>query len=223
MSNELIRDLLDAKLREVEQRFGREMRARGFDPAQAENIPLTPALSKLYAEREQLRHELHALTPGNGSGDRMTETERIEDQLKRAFEGNAWHGPAVRELLKNVTAEQAAAHPVAGAHSIWEIALHIAAWEGVGRRRLAGDRAQLPAEENWSPVTDTSDEAWDQAKAALEKGHHELRRAILRLDEARLDEPILAELSSVYVTLHGVIQHDLYHAGQIAILKKALS
>jgi len=153
----------------------------------------------------------------------MTEIERIEDQLKRAFEGEAWHGPAVLESLEGLTANQAAARPIPDAHTIWEIVLHISAWENAGYRRLSGDRAQLPVEEDWPSVEDTSDEEWMRTKAALQRRHHELRATIRRVDEERLDQPILEGLSSVYVTLHGVIQHDLYHTGQIAVLRKALA
>jgi uncharacterized damage-inducible protein DinB len=153
----------------------------------------------------------------------MSEVERIQDQLKRAFEGGAWHGPSVQELLRDVSATHAAAHPIAGAHSIWELVLHITAWEGAGRRRLSGDRAELPDEEDWLKVRDTSEASWEQAKATLTKGHEEFRQEISRLAETRLDDPILPGMSSIYITLHGVIQHDLYHAGQIAVLKKAVA
>lgn len=152
----------------------------------------------------------------------MSEVQRINEQLQRAFSGGAWHGPSVQEILQNVSAQQAAIHPIPGAHSIWELVLHIAAWENAGRRRLAGDRAQLSDDENWPPVTDTSDEAWERTKQSLLEGHARLQQAIERIEETRLDQPILDGLASVYVTMHGVIQHDLYHAGQMAILKKAL-
>jgi uncharacterized damage-inducible protein DinB len=94
----------------------------------------------------------------------------------------------------------------------------------VGRRRLQGDPAEVPisSPEDWPPAEDTSEAAWEQAQAALDRGHQALVEAIQHVDESRLDEPILEGKSSVYVTLHGVIQHDLYHAGQIAILKKEL-
>jgi uncharacterized damage-inducible protein DinB len=155
----------------------------------------------------------------------MTEIERILDQLKRAFEGNAWHGPSVREALAGVTAEQAHARPLANAHSIWELVHHIAVWENVGRRRLEGDRApiDISSPEDWPPPDEKSEAAWEQAKAALDRGHEALREAIAQVPESRLDELIFEGMSTVYVTLHGVIQHDLYHAGQIAMLKKALS
>ena len=156
----------------------------------------------------------------------MTEVDRIRDQFRRAFEGEAWHGPSVLALLAGVTAEQAAAHPIPGAHSIWELTLHIAAWESACLRRLQGDPAQLSDEEDWRPVNDTSEAAWENTKKYLIDNHRELLEAIAALDEGRLNEPIITSsstpYSTVYVTLHGGVQHDLYHAGQIAMLKKAL-
>jgi len=157
---------------------------------------------------------------------RSTELDRIRDQFRRAFEGEAWHGPSVLALLDGVTAQQAAAHPIPGAHSIWELTLHIAAWERACLRRLNGDPAQLTDAEDWEPINDTSDAAWEAMKQQLIDNHHELLDAIARVDESRLDETIYQDpnipYSSIYVTLHGVVQHDLYHAGQIAMLKKAL-
>jgi uncharacterized damage-inducible protein DinB len=153
----------------------------------------------------------------------MSEITRIVDQLKRAFEGEAWHGPSVLEIIEGITSGQAAARPFNGTHSIWELVLHIAAWEHAIVRRLDGDRAQLPTEEDWPPVTATDDEAWAQTKLKLNQGHHELRSAVAGLDDSRLDQPIIEGMSSVYMQLHGIIQHDLYHAGQIALLKKAVS
>jgi uncharacterized damage-inducible protein DinB len=137
-----------------------------------------------------------------------SEAKRIQDQLKRSIAGTAWHGPAVMELLADIDAAKAAARRIAGAHSIWELSLHIAAWNKAAVRRLSGD------------VTDTSDEAWQRTLELLRSNHRELQEAISGLDDARLDQPILEGMSSVYVTLHGVIQHNLYHAGQIALLKK---
>jgi len=157
----------------------------------------------------------------------MSEVERIRNQFQRAFDGEAWHGPSVLSLLQGVTAAQAAAHPIPGAHSIWELTSHIGAWEDACRRRLEGDPAQLTDEEKFPPVAHTSDAAWENTKAKLADIHRRLLDAITATDDSRLDQPIMnsAEIpfSSTYVTLHGGVQHSLYHAGQIAILKKAIA
>jgi uncharacterized damage-inducible protein DinB len=150
----------------------------------------------------------------------MTEVSRILDQLNRAFEGEAWHGPAVLEILNGTTAEQAAARPLNGAHTIWETALRISAWLRACRRRLDGERAQLTESEDWPAVMATGDKAWQEVIAEMKQVLGELRSAIARLGDSRLDQPVADGMSSVYVTLHGVIQHSLYHAGQMAILKK---
>ena len=152
----------------------------------------------------------------------MTEIERIRDQLQRAFDGDAWHGPSVMQLLSDVTAQQAATRVFPGAHTIWELALHIGAWEGACLSRLQGGRAELTDDEDWPAVMDTSENAWQQCKSTLVDGNAKLKNAVTSLDEQRLDQPILPGMPSVYRTVQGVVQHDLYHAGQIAILKKAL-
>jgi len=157
----------------------------------------------------------------------MTEIERISDQFRRAFDGNAWHGPSVMALLEGVTASQAAARPIPSAHSIWQLVSHIAAWERACLRRLNGDPAQLTDEEDWPAVSDISEVAWQKTKDELVATHQQLLDKIGGLDDARLNQPIINDpsttYSSVYVTLHGGVQHDLYHAGQIAILKKAVN
>lgn len=154
----------------------------------------------------------------------MTEVERIADQLRRAHEGEAWHGPALRELLAGVTAEQASARPLASAHSIWEIVRHIGVWESVARRRLSGEViGDLPPEQDWPAVTDSSEGAWLKALEDLENGHHQVQQTIARLSDRQLVEPIPGKGYTVYFMLHGLVQHALYHAGQIAVLRKAAS
>lgn len=151
----------------------------------------------------------------------MSEIKRIKDQLTRAFEGEAWHGPSVFEVLAGVTAEQAAAHPLTNAHSIWEIALHICTWERIARRRIEEwVPMEVTPEEDWPPVDDTSEHAWKNALNRLKLNHAALEEVINRLDETRLREVVPGTPYNVYFLLHGVIQHDLYHAGQIALLKK---
>ena len=153
----------------------------------------------------------------------MSEVERIVEQLRRAFEGNAWHGLALWEILTDVTSQQAFAKSLRNAHSIWEIVNHIAVWESVVRRRIKGEIiGGLSPEQDWPPVVDTSERAWQKTLDSLELGHRQLRDAISGSIDDRLKETVLGETYSIYHMLHGVVQHDLYHAGQIAVLKKAV-
>ncbi len=152
----------------------------------------------------------------------MKETARIDNLLQCAFEGNAWHGPAVREVLAGVTAKDAISKPIASAHSIWELVLHIAAWSEIVRRRVAGEQFVVTAEMDWPAVTSADESAWNIAKDILERAQASLRQVVAALPESRLDEIPFKDGPSVYVLLHGVIQHHIYHAGQIAMLKKAL-
>ncbi len=151
----------------------------------------------------------------------MSEIGRIRNQLRRSHEGPAWHGPSLQELLADVTATQAAAKPVPGAHSIWELVLHVIAWERVAVRRLAGEVIlELPDCENFPALPEPSESNWTQAKDELTSALRELDDAVAQVPEARLKQILPGKGYSVYFLLHGVIQHNLYHAGQIALLKK---
>jgi uncharacterized damage-inducible protein DinB len=152
-----------------------------------------------------------------------TESARIADQLRRAFDGEAWHGDSLFEILDGVTAARAASHPIEGAHSIWELALHIAAWDGVALRRMRGAAVELSDLENFPPVADASEAAWRAAQREVRRGHEELVAAVAAFPESRLEEIVPGKKAAhytFYYMLHGVVQHELYHAGQIALLKK---
>jgi uncharacterized damage-inducible protein DinB len=152
-----------------------------------------------------------------------SEAARIADQLRRAFDGEAWHGDSLFEILEGVTAARAAARPIEGAHTIWELALHVAAWDGAVLRRLGGAAVELSDAENFPPVTDASAAAWRAALAQVRRGHEELVAAAASLPDSRLDDMVPGKEGAhytFYYMLHGVVQHELYHAGQIALLKK---
>lgn len=148
-----------------------------------------------------------------------TEGARITDQLRRMYDGPAWHGPALAPLLADVTARQASARPLPNAHSIWEIVLHLAAWLRIARERLSATQTRDHTDaENWPPAAGS----WPDTLAALEREQRSLEQAILSFPDPRLDDPAPAsEPQTFYILLHGVIQHVAWHAGQIAILKKA--
>jgi uncharacterized damage-inducible protein DinB len=151
----------------------------------------------------------------------MSEAARILDQFRRAWDGDAWHGTPLKGILADVDAKTAHARPVPGGHTIAEIVLHLAYWKDAGRRRLAGETV-LPSEaEQWPVAVGAPEEVWRQARDLLEKWHRELDGALSRLDDADLQRPVGGKNYNAYVLVHGLIQHDLYHAGQIALLKRA--
>ena len=147
----------------------------------------------------------------------------IIDQMRRSFDGDAWHGPAVMEVLKGVTGQQAAAKPIADAHSIWELVLHMTTWSGVVLRRLKGEVVEPTAAEDYPAIPDRSEAAWKLAVESLRRTHDGLLAAVEKLPESCLADTVPGKPYSFEFMLHGVVQHDLYHAGQIALLKKATS
>ena len=154
-----------------------------------------------------------------------TECRRIADQLRRAFQGQAWHGPSLRELLTNVNAEQANARPVKSAHSIWELVLHIDIWAKAALESVAG--VPLPklygTEKDWPPVGDSSAGAWQAATDRMFRTATELAQAIEGFADERLTDIVPGRQYDFYYLFHGIVQHSLYHGGQIAIVKKALA
>jgi uncharacterized damage-inducible protein DinB len=152
---------------------------------------------------------------------RMSEGARIADQLRRAFYGSAWHGPALLELLEDVDAATAAAKPVADVHSIWELVMHISVWDDAALRRLDGNKWQPTGLKNFPPVTKPTAAAWRKAVAATKSTHDTLVKTVANLSDARLGDRVPGKRYDFYHLLQGIAQHELYHAGQIAILKKA--
>ena len=152
----------------------------------------------------------------------MKENFRIDNQLVRAINGDAWHGPALFEMLKGITAEKARRHPVSGVHSIWELVVHINTWQKTVCIRFDGEAYEPDERENWPVIEDYSPKKWEKTLEDLYQTYQTLRKKILELPEPKLEEPVPGQNYDYYVLLHGIIQHTLYHAGQIAILKKKL-
>jgi len=154
----------------------------------------------------------------------MSETARLADQIRRGFDGEAWHGDSVLEILNGVDARMAAAHPIENAHSIWELLLHIIAWDDAILKRIGGTAVELEGEENFPTVKDTSEAAWRKAIAHAKHIHSELVKAVAAFPDSRLKERVPGKTESYHDFFHtfsGIVQHELYHAGQIALLKKA--
>ncbi len=160
----------------------------------------------------------------------MTSSERLIVHLDRTFAGDPWHGSSLMTILEDVTASQAGRRPASAVHSIWELVRHIAAWKREVTRRLGGHPAGEPADGDWPPVTDTSEAAWAAALADLRAAHAGLLAAIARLDQSALNErvrddrdPALGASLSRHDTIDGLIDHDVYHAGQVALVKRMVT
>jgi uncharacterized damage-inducible protein DinB len=151
------------------------------------------------------------------------ELRRLDEQLRRVLEGEAWHGPSLLESLAGVSAQQAAARPIAGAHSIWELVLHLGSDYSLVLRRLSGDGRQLTQAEEWPSCPPPTEENWRKAVQEVTSLNQELRQAVRSFPEERLDQPLVPEVPyTAYTQFIGVTQHCLYHAGQISLLKRQL-
>ncbi|MEO8028920.1 MAG: DinB family protein [Bryobacteraceae bacterium] len=144
------------------------------------------------------------------------EARRIADQLERSWRGPAWHGPSLHEVLKEIDEAKAQRRPLASAHTIWELLLHISTWERASLARVRGQEFTPTDGENF-PAPSGS---WSEAIAAADRLHDELVAEVKTLADDVLWEPAPGCPYNKYFLLHGVVQHNLYHAGQITILAK---
>ncbi len=146
----------------------------------------------------------------------------IIDQLQRSLEGDSWQGSSMREILEGVTAWEAAAHPVPGGHSIWELVYHVTAWVRAVHARVLGRVTELEGEADWPPVRDTSPHAWMAAFEDLRRSHSELIVTLRTLSDLDLSGPVPNRDYDRAHLLHGLTLHSAYHAGQMALLKRTL-
>ena len=149
--------------------------------------------------------------------------------LRWIYEGGAWHGPAVLDAIKDVSALQASARPIPDGHSIYELTHHIGAWIGEVTSRLQGNKPGMPSEGDFPPArTKVDDNAWAELRKRLERRQAELIETVASFDAARLDEPVDPKNKgkdgpvTYRALLSGLAQHSAYHAGQIMILRKGL-
>jgi len=149
----------------------------------------------------------------------MSETTLLADQIRRSYAGPAWHGPALLDVLAGVTAA-IAGRRLAGSHTIWEIVLHVSVWQQAATRALAGE--PMPPDDfadDWRPPR-TTDKEWTEDLADLERSSRDLVCAVAAMNESRLRDTVPGREYTFHFLLHGVPQHNTYHAGQISLLKK---
>lgn len=151
----------------------------------------------------------------------MLEIERLVDQYDRNLHGDAWHGDSVWEILGAVRPEQAFQRLLPKAHTIWELTAHMAFWETEVCRRLRSQPRQSE-ELNFPPMPQATAENWNRVLEQFRRSNEEFRSELLKVQASQLDQPLSSPEKSVYVEVNGVIQHHLYHAGQIEILRRNL-
>lgn len=150
----------------------------------------------------------------------MSDVERLLKHYDGVLNGNAWHGDPVWQILDGISAQQAAARPLASAHTIWEIVMHMIFWEDVAAQRLAGKRAGLVEELNFPAMPAVTEENWRKTLDDFRASNQGLREALAKLDPAKLNDLTAAGKRTYSGEAHGIIEHHVYHLGQIAVLKK---
>ena len=154
----------------------------------------------------------------------MTEVARIVDEYDRVMGGSAWHGDPVWKILDGITAKEASERTITHGHNIWELVMHMTYWETVASQRLQNLPSNYSRELNFPATPRPTAANWKKAVKAFRASNRAFRRAISQLNEARLDDTMPRDRrKSFYREAHGLIQHHVYHAGQIALLKKALT
>lgn len=145
----------------------------------------------------------------------MSELDRIIEDVKETFDGNAWHGPSIKQILSKIPQEQAHAR-VANGHSIIELVLHMAAWRTFVIHKLRGNDAfEVKEENNFPKGVD-----WTTALDELDKSQRDLLDALTHFDAERLANQVPNRKYSYYKLLHGIVQHDVYHQGQIVMITR---
>lgn len=152
----------------------------------------------------------------------MTSIQLLLRNLDQGYDHKSWHGPILKGSLRGVSAEQAAWRPAPDRHNIWELAVHAAYWKYSVLRRLRRDEVRFPLKgSNWFPrPEEVSETAWKADLRVLEETHRELRRAVESLRDEDLETIPEGSKTRIVDLVLGVAHHDIYHAGQIQLLKK---
>lgn len=152
----------------------------------------------------------------------MTITELLLAAIDEAYDEHSWHGPNLRGSLRGVTIEQAGYRPAAGRHNIWELMVHAAYWKYDIRRRLTGAKGRsftLEGSNFWSRPIDGTLAEWKTDLALLESEHAALREAVAKFPVKRWTGKAPGKPFNFEGLVRGVAAHDIYHAGQIQLLK----
>jgi uncharacterized damage-inducible protein DinB len=154
------------------------------------------------------------------------ERQRLIDMLDRTHHGDPWHGPSLMSVVRDITEAESERRVVAHAHTVGEIARHVAGWRDEVRARLAGKAPALPTCGDWPPP---GPRGWQETIAELDRSYRDLRAALAAMPSEQWEQQVgpsreagLGTGVTFALMLHGIVQHDVYHAGQIALLRRAL-
>ncbi len=147
-----------------------------------------------------------------------TELSRIINMLQNAYDGAAWHGASIMEILEKITAKQAF-QPSEHIHRICELVQHITGWRVFAIKRLEGDAFyEVSQFDNWKTFKNPNEDTWEEIKADLAESQKNILAALEKISDDRLNDEVEGKAYNYYTLIHGVIQHDLYHLGEIALL-----
>lgn len=151
------------------------------------------------------------------------ELSRIVKMLQNTFNGAAWHGASIMEVLEKITTNQAF-HPSEHIHRICELVQHVVAWRIFAIKRLKGDaQYEVSQSEDWKTFQNPDATTWNEIKSELAKSQENLVDALVKTGDDKLKDEVEGKAYDYYTLIHGVIQHDLYHLGEIALLARELS
>jgi uncharacterized damage-inducible protein DinB len=192
---------------------------RRFAGEDAEKARYYPEDKNFLLALEPHVEHFDVIAAGGGRGA-PGEAAALAEELQVLAHGDAWHGPALDELLAGVSPETAGTRPIPGGHTLWELVLHVTAWNDVWRRRLEGEVVDEPEEGDFPVPPGATARAWAEAKDRLRAAHEGLVARVAALSDADLDARVAGRDYTVRFLVRGAIRHTVYHSGQIGLLRK---
>ncbi len=153
------------------------------------------------------------------------EIQRIRFSFKMAYNGTPWHGNSLLHLVKGVDYQQANQRPIPHTHTIWETIQHILNWREFVVKKLEGDEIfdiELNSPQDWTIIETPIEAKWQSVLSELVANQQVILEILESWEDAQLEELVPGKDYNFYTLLHGIIEHDIYHSGQIALVRKAL-
>jgi uncharacterized damage-inducible protein DinB len=155
----------------------------------------------------------------------VTTAEILAKQIRGACVGPSGYGVTLIDSLQGITAELALEKPRGTSHNIWELLLHIVNWEEIDTRRLSGEHIkwERDTEMDWPPLSDRTETAWKELLARVDGSNAKFAETVSKLTDTELAASTPGRKDTRHQMILGMLQHSVYHAGQIVILKKLVA